>query len=102
VRTTRRLPNHAAHLRRVATDERLRFRSTQEELPHFLLLVREPGAVNVSGSMEEHLAQLSEALADPVRETEMRLRFVQTFIRPRGSGPSSTERVVEVAEELVD
>jgi len=52
--------------------------------------------------MEEHLVQLSEALADPARETEMRRRFVQTFIRPRGSGPSSTERVLEVAEELLD
>jgi hypothetical protein len=79
-----------------------RFRSSQEELPHFRLLVGEPGAVKGSGSMDEHLAQLSEALADLGREAEMRRRFVQTFIRPRGGGPSSTERLIEAVEELLD
>jgi hypothetical protein len=78
-----------------------RFRASQEELPHFRLLVGEPSAVKASGSMDEHLAQLSEALADRARDAPRR-HFVQTFIRPHGSGPSSTERVVEVIEELLD
>jgi hypothetical protein len=79
-----------------------RFRSSQEELPHFRLLVGEPGAVRASGSMEEHLAQLSEALADPAGEAPRRRRFVETFIRPRAGGPSPTERVVEAVEDLYD
>jgi hypothetical protein len=75
------------------------FRSRQEELPHFGLLVGEGGAVRASGSMDEHVAQLSEALADPAREAPRRRRFVESFIRPRGA-TSPTERVVAVVEAL--
>jgi hypothetical protein len=75
------------------------FRSRQEELPHFGLLVGEGGAVRASGSMDEHVAQLSEALADPAREAPRRRRFVESFIRPRGA-TSPTERVVAVVEVL--
>jgi hypothetical protein len=78
-----------------------RFRSSQQELPHFRLLVSEPGAVKASGSMDEHLAQLSATLGGPEREASRRRGFVETFIRPRGSDPSPTERVVAAVEELL-
>jgi hypothetical protein len=77
------------------------FRSTQEELPHFRLLVGEPGAVMASASMEEHLMQLGEALSDPARDAQQRRRFVDTFIRPGGDSPSPTDRVVGAVEELL-
>ena len=78
-----------------------RFRSRQEELPHFRLLVGEPGAVMASRSIDEHLGQLSEALADPGRDGPRRRRFVETFIRaPGGEGPA-TDRLVAAVEELL-
>jgi hypothetical protein len=49
--------------------------------------------------MAEHLAQLSEALADPAADASRRRRFVETFIRPRG-GPAPTDLVVQAVEEL--
>jgi hypothetical protein len=78
-----------------------RFRSSQDELPHFRLLVGEPGAVSASGSMEEHLAQLGEALADPARDAPRRRRFLQAFIRPHGESPTPTDRVVAAIEEFL-
>jgi hypothetical protein len=77
-----------------------RFHSTQEELPHFRLLVGEPAAVKASGSMDEHLAQLGEALADPRRGAEGRRRFVAEFIRPGGGRTSATERLVAALEKM--
>jgi hypothetical protein len=76
------------------------FRSSQEELPHFRLLVGEKGMLKVSVSMAEHLAQLGQTLADPSAEAGLRRRFVESFIRPRGGTPSPTERVVTALEEL--
>lgn len=78
-----------------------RFRSSQDDLPHFRLLVGEPRAVRASRSMEEHLAQLSEFLADPGADRSHRRRFVSEFIRPHGERLSAAERVVEVVEDLV-
>jgi hypothetical protein len=77
------------------------FRLSQEELPHFRLLVGEPGAVKASGSMEQHLAQLKQALADPTTDAARRRRFVEAFVRPRGGDRSATNRVVAALEELV-
>ncbi len=77
-----------------------RFRSTQEELPHFRPLAGSGGAVRASGSMAEHLEQLSEALADPGRDEEARRRFVDALIRPGAGDPPPTDRVVAVVEKL--
>jgi hypothetical protein len=77
-----------------------RFRTSQEELPHFRLLIGESGAVKASRSMDEHLDQLGEALADPGRDAARRRRFVAEFIRPQGDRASATERLVAVVDEL--
>ena len=79
-----------------------RFRSTQEELPHFRLLVSQPGAVKTSGSVDEHLSELSVALDNPMRDADGRRSFVETFIRPHGSDPPPTGRFVAAVEELLD
>jgi len=78
------------------------FRSSQEELPHFRLLVGELGMLAVSASLGEHVAQLSVALADPERGAAARRRFVESFIRPAAGAPSPAERVVELVDELLD
>ncbi|MFL5892018.1 MAG: hypothetical protein ACJ75I_04680, partial [Solirubrobacterales bacterium] len=77
------------------------FRSSQEELPHFRRLVGEPDAVRASASMDEHLGQLCDALADPGRGAPRRRRFVETFIRAPGGGGSATDRLVAAVEELL-
>jgi hypothetical protein len=77
------------------------FRASQEELPHFRLLAGEPGAVRASGSMEEHLSQMGEALADPAGGAQRRREFVETFIRPGGGDDSPTDRLVAAVEGLV-
>jgi hypothetical protein len=78
------------------------FRSSQEELPHFRLLVGDPGMLTVSASVAEHLAELSRTLADPSAEAARRERFVDNFIRPNGGDPSPSERVVVLLDELLE
>jgi hypothetical protein len=78
------------------------FRSSQDELPHFRELAGERGIVKVAASMDEHLAQLGEALSDPAAEAARRQRFVETFIRPRGDSPPPCERVAAAIEQLLD
>jgi hypothetical protein len=78
-----------------------RFRSSQEELPHFRLLTGEPGAVRRSASMDDHLMQLSQAIADPGGDAPRRRRFVETFIRPQGTGRAAAEQVVAMIEGLL-
>ena len=78
------------------------FRSSQEELPHFRLLVGERGMLAVAASLGEHVTQLSGALADPERGAAARRRFVESFIRPAATGLSPAERVVGVVDELLD
>jgi hypothetical protein len=77
------------------------FRSSQDELPHFRELIGEAGILRVSSSMDEHLSQLSEALAGPSEGSALRRRFVNTAIRPRGDSPSPSERVATAVEELL-
>ncbi len=76
------------------------FRSTQGELPHFVELTREHGAIVTSASMAEHVALLSEALADPGSGAPARQRFVASFIRPNGAETPPTARVADAIEEL--
>ena len=78
------------------------FRSSQEELPHFRLLIGERGMLAVSDSLAEHVEQLSRVLADPAGGAAARRRFVERFIRPAAGGPSATDRVVELVDELLD
>ena len=78
------------------------FRASQDELPHFRELAGEGGIVKVASSMAEHLAQLGEALSDSTVEAARRQHFVEAFIRPGGSSPPPSERVVAAIEALLD
>jgi hypothetical protein len=75
------------------------FSSSQDELPHFRDLAGEQGMLLVSGSIDEHLEQLSRALADPEAGADLRRRFVATFLRPGAGEP--TERVLETLDDLL-
>jgi hypothetical protein len=61
------------------------FAGGQEQTLHFhYLLARNGGLVEVASGLQEHLAQLAAALADPEAGRERSLRFVETFVRPGG------------------
>jgi hypothetical protein len=75
-------------------------RASQEELPHFRTLAGNQGAVRTAASMAEHLSQLGETLAGVGLDAAARGRFVDTFIRPPGAGPSATKRVAAAIGEL--
>jgi hypothetical protein len=61
------------------------FAGGQEQTLHFhYLLARNGGPVEVATGMPEHLQHLGEALANPQAGKDRSLRFVQTFVRPRG------------------
>jgi hypothetical protein len=77
------------------------FSSSQDELPHFHELVGDQGMLSVSESIGDHVAQLSRVLADPTAATELRRRFVESFVRPGDDDRSPTERVVAAVEDLL-
>jgi hypothetical protein len=69
----------------VCTVETEEFAGGQEQTLHFhYLLARNGGLVEVAASLEEHLGQLAQGLADPAAGAERSRRFVESFVRPRG------------------
>jgi hypothetical protein len=77
------------------------FHASQDELPHFRELVGGEGVLRPSGSMDEHLRQLAETLANGGGDGDARRRFVERFIVPNGSGRSASERLVNEIEALL-
>jgi hypothetical protein len=68
---------------------------------HFRYLLPENGGfLEVARSLEEHMDQLASVLEDPQRLGSRTERFVDTFIRPPGTGTRATVRFVETLEEL--
>lgn len=69
----------------VYTIETEEFAGGQEQTLHFhYLLARNGGLVEVACDMDEHLAQLRQALADPEPGAARSRRFAGMFVRPRG------------------
>ena len=69
----------------VFTIQTTEFAGGQEQTLHFhYLLARNGGLVEVAGDLDEHMRQLSGALADPDAARERTRRFVESFVRPRG------------------
>jgi hypothetical protein len=64
---------------------------------HYLLDVG-GGLLEVARSLEEHVAQLAAALADPRPGIERARRFTEGFIRPQGLAESSTPRFAAAIE----
>ena len=77
------------------------FRGTQEGTLHFHYLT-EGGLVQVARSFNEHIDQLSRALANPT-ETEQRVKnFIASFVRPRGLDTPATRVFVDALETACD
>jgi hypothetical protein len=77
------------------------FHASQDELPHFRALVGGEGVLRPSGSMDEHLRQLAETLANGDGDGDARRRFVERFIVANGYGPTPRERLVNEIEGLL-
>jgi len=75
------------------------FVGTQGGTVHFNYLLPEHGGfVRVATTIEEHLAQLGEVLADPDAAGEELSRFVASFVRPQGVERPSTPIVADAIE----
>jgi hypothetical protein len=75
------------------------FRDNQEGTFHFHHLLRVgDGFLNVSRSLDEHVAQLGALLAGTRARSNR--PFVEQFIRPRGAGVAATPVFVEAVESM--
>jgi hypothetical protein len=77
----------------------LRPEFAQETTLHFHHLLAENGGfLHVAGSLDEHVTQLGEVLA--ADDGELRRRFVERFVRPRGIGRPATPILADEIEQL--
>jgi hypothetical protein len=76
-------------------------RDNQEGTLHFHYLLEVGGGLlQVSRSLEEHVAQLSATLADPRPGIERARRFTEGFIRPHGLNQPATPRFADAIESV--
>jgi hypothetical protein len=76
------------------------FAHSQEGTLHFRHLLHvNGGLLHVARTMDEHMAQLSMALADSTGREKSR-RFVEAFVRPHGLDKPCTPILVEAIEQL--
>jgi hypothetical protein len=77
------------------------FAQSQEGTLHFHYLLRENGGfVRDAGSLDEHVEQLREAVADPEGQAYAIESFVASFVRPQGVGVPASPLVADAIEEL--
>jgi hypothetical protein len=77
------------------------FSQSQDGTLHFHYLLRENGGfVQDAGTLDEHVAQLREALADPDAQTVAIEAFVSSFVRPHGVDRPAGPLVADALEEL--
>ena len=86
----------------VFTIETKEFAGGQEQTLHFhYLLARNGGLVDVANDLPQHLRQLTQTLADPGAAAARATRFVESFVRPRGThlpvAPIVAEEIERVA-----
>ena len=76
-------------------------RDNQEGTLHFRYLLEAGGGLlQVSRSLEEHVAQLSATLADPRPGVERARRFTAAFVRPYGLDTPATPRFATAVEAV--
>ena len=76
------------------------FTETQDGTVHFHYLLPEHGGfLRVAGSIDEHVRQLGDVLADPEAASEELSRFVSSFVRPNGLDRPSTPLVADAIED---
>ena len=82
----------------IATEE---FAGGQEQTLHFhYLLARNGGPVDVAATLDDHVRQLEGALANPEAGRARSLRFVESFVRPRGVDIPVAPLVADEVEAL--
>jgi hypothetical protein len=73
----------------------------QESTLHFdYLLEGNGGFLHVAGSLDEHVMQLAQVLAEDAEGAERRRRFVESFVRPHGLDRPATPIFADAIEEL--
>jgi hypothetical protein len=79
-----------------------RFRTTQEGTLHFAYLTGtdDAGVVTVARSWDEHLDQLSDAVADPGAARSRLEGFVRAFVRPYGLDEPAAPRAAAAVERV--
>ncbi|MGE5272766.1 MAG: hypothetical protein ACM3QU_03210 [Verrucomicrobiota bacterium] len=87
--------------RAVLTIRAPEFHDTQEGTLHFRHLAGAGGgALQTAASLDEHVAQLREVLADPDGRRVKIDEFLRVFVRPRGLDRPATQILVEELEGL--
>jgi hypothetical protein len=77
------------------------FSQSQEGTLHFHYLLRENGGfVRDAETLDDHVAQLKAAVADPEGQAYAIDSFVSSFVRPRGLDTPASPLVAEAIEEL--
>jgi hypothetical protein len=77
------------------------FEIYQEGVQHFRYLMEvEGGLLKVTRTFDDHLAELSAALARPVERDAQNIRFVRAFVRPFGLDAAATPIFVEAVEQI--
>lgn len=77
------------------------FHDSQEGTVHFhYLLDEQQGLLHSARSLDEHAPKLAGTLEGTAPDPDRSLRFVRTFVRPRGLETAATTRVVEAMEEI--
>ncbi len=77
------------------------YRDNQEGTIHFhYLLTVSGGLLRVSRTLDDHAAQLGDAVRGQVPDQERSRRFAQAFVRPQGLERASTPLFVEAVESL--
>lgn len=76
------------------------FRDTQEGTLHFRHLTEgEGGLLRLASTIDEHVAQLEEAVRHPDTGAAQRRRFVERFVRPYGISEAAAPRLVAALED---
>ena len=76
------------------------FRATQDGTLHFRYLASPAGPLRAASDLEEHVAQLREALAVPERDRARIEDFVRSFVRPHGLERPATPILADAIEGL--
>ncbi len=77
------------------------FAATQEGTLHFHHLLPENGGfLRIASSLEDHVAQLRDVIADPETARRQTAGFVASFIRPHGVDRPATPILVDALEAL--
>ena len=77
------------------------FASTQEGTVHFKHLLPEHGGfLRIAATLEKHVAQLADRMANPEGARAETRRFVASFIRPHGVERAATPQFVDALEAL--